>query len=368
VTDLPLFEPTRLTVARQRNRMTKAKLAEGIGVSLRMISLYESGRKSPSHETLARIATVLGFPVEFFGREAPDLFSAEAASFRSLAKRTGRERDAALAAGVLADDLSSWIASQYGLPVPKVPDLRGIDPETAASLLRREWGLEGKPIANTIRRLEYLGVRVFSLSESGTAIDAFSLWRDDIPFVFLNTQKTTEHSRHDAMHELGHLVLHKHGAPQGQRAEREADAFASAILLPKEHIISESVEYPTLDDLIPKKRRWKVSLASYVYRLHRLNKITDWHYHLLFKEMTQRGYRVGEPDGLPREGSQVLEKVFAHLRKKGISKRNVADKLCIPFAELEKLIFGLVVSAVRGGNSDTPQFSQVVDRKLAIVQ
>lgn len=349
--------------------MTKAKLAKEVGVSLRMVSLYESGAKSPSHDTLARISTALSYPVEFFGRDAIDLFGVDAASFRSQAKRTGRERDAALAAGALACDLSMWINKRFALPSPKLPDLRGIDPETAASLMRKQWGLEQRPIANAIHRLESLGVRVFSLSEYGTAIDGFSLWRNEIPFVFLNTQKTAEHGRHDALHELGHLVLHKHGAPQGQQAEREADAFASAMLLPRESVLSEATQYPTLDTLIPLKRRWKVSLASYVYRLRRLSMISDWHYHLLFVEMTQRGYRTSEPDGLPREGSQILEKVFGHLRKTGFSRSRVAQELSIPLSEIEKLVFGLVVSAVRGGGSDTPQpADKSIERKLAVVR
>jgi IrrE N-terminal-like domain len=51
------------------------------------------------------------------------------------------------------------------------------------------------------------------------------------PFVFLNTLKSGEHSRFDAA-ELGHLVLHRHAAPNGQEAEQDANAFASALLMP----------------------------------------------------------------------------------------------------------------------------------------
>jgi len=52
---------------------------------------------------------------------------------------------------------------------------------------------------------------VCSLAEQCREVDAFSLWRHGSPFVFLNTQKTPEHSRFDVAHELGHLVLHRHG-------------------------------------------------------------------------------------------------------------------------------------------------------------
>ncbi|RBI65406.1 hypothetical protein DQ400_18155 [Vreelandella sulfidaeris] len=52
-------------------------------------------------------------------------------------------------------------------------------------------------------------------------------------FVFLNIQKSSEHSRFDAAHELGHLTLHKHAGAHGKEAEREANAFASSLCLEK---------------------------------------------------------------------------------------------------------------------------------------
>ncbi len=364
--DLPKFEASRLTVARLRKRMTKATLAHEAGISLRMLVLYEQGDRSPTSETLAKIAKVLDYPVEFFAREPLDLPSVNAASFRSQAKRTGRERDAALAAGALAHDLSLWIGSRFALPKPDLPDLRGVDPEAAAKLLRTQWGIGDRPIANAIHRLESLGVRVFSLAEPGGTIDAFSVWLNNVPFVFLNTQTSAERGRHDAMHELGHLVLHRHAAPQGHEAEREADAFAAAILMPKDAMIMSASKYPTLDAMIAAKKRWRVSLASYVYRLNRLKMLSDWHYHTLFVELTQRGYRSAEIDGVPREASQVLEKVFGYLRKKGISKRQVAAELAVPMAELEKLVFGLVISAIKGGGGSSPTPVADADRRLAI--
>ena len=70
-------------------------------------------------------------------------------------------------------------------------------------------------------------MRVFSLAENTKNVDAFSCWRNDEPYVFLNTFKSTERSRFDSAHELGHLVLHRHGgAKQGRSAEYEAHLFA----------------------------------------------------------------------------------------------------------------------------------------------
>src|SRR5260363_245495 len=82
-------------------------------------------------------------------------------------------------------------------------------------------------------------VRVFSLSLDTTDVDAFSLWRQRTPFIFLNTRKSAEHARFDAAHELGHLVLHRHGSPQGREAEKEADTFASAFLMPRATLLTQ---------------------------------------------------------------------------------------------------------------------------------
>lgn len=49
-----------------------------------------------------------------------------------------------------------------------------------------------------IHLLEKHGVKVFFLSENTADIDAFSFWKDNIPYIFLNTKKTGERSRFDA--------------------------------------------------------------------------------------------------------------------------------------------------------------------------
>ncbi|MEU8739183.1 ImmA/IrrE family metallo-endopeptidase [Streptomyces halstedii] len=52
-------------------------------------------------------------------------------------------------------------------------------------------------------------------------VDAFAVWREGVPFVFLNTQKSAERGRFDAAHEFGHLVMHgSEHACSGPEAER----------------------------------------------------------------------------------------------------------------------------------------------------
>jgi hypothetical protein len=42
-------------------------------------------------------------------------------------------------------------------------------------------------------------------------------------------------------------------------------------------------------------------------------------------EISKRGYRKAEPEGGPRETSQVLHKVFAALRAEGITQQVIAS-------------------------------------------
>jgi len=221
--------------------------------------------------------------------------------------------------------------------------------------LRQQWGLGELPIKNMIHLLEAKGVRVFSLSVDATEVDAFSMWRQDTPFVFLNTKKSAEHSRFDAAHELGHLILHRHGSPQGREAEHQANSFASAFLMPKASVLAYAPRLATLDHLIKLKKFWAVSVAALTYRLHSVGALSDWHYQSLYIELSGRGYRKSEPDEGPRETSQMLQKIFAALRDESISKGDIAGELCIPAEELDQLVFGLALTGLNGGRTGAPR-------------
>lgn len=359
-----MFDPTRLRVARKRRKLNKTAFAERIGVELRTVTGYERGEYEPSDETLARIARVLRFPRGFFNGEALHEPSPATASFRSMSRMSAANREAALASGALAFLLNDWLAARFTLPAPDVPDLREEEPEAAAMVLRQHWGLGERPIKNMVHLLEAKGIRVFSMAEDTVEVDAFSLWRDTTPFVFLNTLKSAERSRFDAAHELGHLVLHRHGGPprsaggehdsdepdaDSRMMEHEANRFASAFLMPRGSVLAHAPKLPSLSLLVQLKTHWLVSVSALAYRLHSLGVLTDWHYRSLCIEIAQKEYRTKEPNGAPRELSQILAKIFAALREDGVPKEDVAEALHIEVSELDKLVFGLMLVGLAGG-------------------
>jgi Zn-dependent peptidase ImmA (M78 family)/transcriptional regulator with XRE-family HTH domain len=349
-----MFTPSRLTLARNRRGLTKKRVAELIGVTTRSVSGFEAGEMLPAADTLQRLADTLEFPLAFFEGADLEELSAEAVSFRALSKMAAADRERALAAGALAFALADWIGGHFRLPDPQVPKLQpGLEPETAAQAVRVQWGLGEKPVPNLIHLLEMRGVRVFSVTQECRELDAYSLWRGEQPFVFLNTEKSGERSRFDAAHELGHLVLHwHHDPPQGRRAELEAHRFAAAFLMPPGSLLAVAPRHPTLDQLVKIKKPWRVSVAALAYRLHALKVLSDWQYRTLVLEIGKRDYMRSEPEPIERESSQVLNKVFTALRKEGLAKADIATQLQIHPRDLDAIVFGL---AMLPANSVAPR-------------
>jgi Zn-dependent peptidase ImmA (M78 family) len=253
------------------------------------------------------------------------------------------EREAALSAGALAYLLADWVAARFNLPQSDLIDAsQERDAAKAARWLRQHWALGEQPISNMVKLLEAKGVRVFSLAENTRNVDAFSCWRGSAPYVFLNTWKTAEHSRFDAAHELGHLVLHKHGGPQqGRSAELEAHLFAASFLMPEADVRAKLPRAPSLDQIVQAKRRWGVSVSALAYRLHKLGIVSNWLYRGMVIEIGRRGYRTAEPNGIVREESLLWKKVLSDLWHDRITKAHIAADLRLPPDEVENLVFGL---------------------------
>lgn len=349
------FNPTRLGLARRRRGMTKTRLAQLVGVDVRAISGYEKGEFAPETEKLQALAKSLRFPEAFFFGDDVEEIAPDIVSFRSMSKMTAAHQNAALGAGAIALMLNQWIEERFALPEADLPDLsQEANPEAAADSLRRQWGLGELPIKNTIHLLESKGIRVFSLALDTTQVDAFSMWHGSTPFVFLNTMKSCERSRFDAAHELGHLVLHRHAGARGPDVEREANAFASALLMPRGSVLANGPHMATVDLLIRRKALWTVSVKALAYRLRDVGLITEWHYRTLSIEIAQRGYNTREPAEAPREVSQILGKVLAALREDGIGKSDIARALNVHIDEFDQLVFGLTMTDLQGQGQGSP--------------
>lgn len=332
-------------MARFRRKLSGKGLAEAAGLTPITVSKAENGHQ-PDDATVQKLASALSYPVDFFFMEAPETLETKAVSFRSLKKMSAAERNASLAAGSIGIAFYDWMERRFNLPPTDLIDLskERDRPEVAARLLRQHWGLGDRPIGSLLKLYESKGIRVLSLSENTPNVDAYSFWHAERPYMFLNQRKTAERSNFDSAHELGHLVLHFHAARESAQivdAEKQADQFASAFLMPEADIKSRVARALSASQIIKAKTRWKVSAMALATRLHGLGMLSDWNYRSIIIELGERGYRRGEPVGVERETSTVLGKVLAALWKNGVTRSEIAKELNLPWEEVETLIFDL---------------------------
>ena len=310
---MPEFSATRLTLARERRGLTRKYLAESIGVSSQIITAYEDGTRHPAEDKIPHIASILEFPTTFFLCEEVELTPASAVSFRSRHALKASQRDKALrTSDIAAQVISPVLRKRFRFPAVEVPDLSAEGPEGAARILRDIWKLGLGPIHNMVHLLESKGTEIYWLHEPSPCLDAFCFWRNDFPYIMLNSSVMAgDRCRFNLAHELGHLVLHRHEQKMDcANLEEQADQFASAFLLPFDAFRYESPRYPVINEYLPLKTRWGVSIQAMIRRGRDMGVFNDWYYEKAFKHLSSMGWRLDEPVRLPRESSLLHKLVF----------------------------------------------------------
>lgn len=336
-----MFNPNRFNIARKRRKFSKKELAEKLNLSLQTLSEWETGNVTPKFENIKQLSEILNFSVDFFsGKDLPEI-PLDAISFRALSKMAAPVRDAAVISCELAIYLNQWFEERFELP--KYNKIFNINdtPENIANYVRKVWNITEDCIPDTIYLLEKHGIRVYSIEEHSHDVDALSTIHNGQPFVFLNNQKSAEHSRFDAMHELGHIIMH-HGIKEKTRShEVEANAFAAAMLMPKNSIIQHRYNKAILENYIQLKSIWKVSLTALIHRFAELDLISNWTYRVLMIEARKRGYDKQEPKTIRKETSYILKKLMNILSEDNITIKNIADDLNLSVNDINKLMFDI---------------------------
>ncbi|MFR9750993.1 ImmA/IrrE family metallo-endopeptidase [Nocardia sp. 004] len=357
-------EPSRVTLARHRAGLTKTALAAAMAVSARTINDYE--RKGPPASAVEALAAVLGCTPEFFALPPVEHLSEDQVFFRARRRASSGQRHAAIAAGQIGIELYEWIDRYFHLPEVSLPEVDNTDPVDTAASVRALWGLGTRPLPNLIQLAESKGIRVLSLPRGTDLVDAFSVWCNGKPYVFLSISKTPERSRFDLAHEIGHLVLHP-GLPEGGNAiEREADRFASALLMPPSVLHSSVPREPSAADIVEYKKYFRVSAMALNYALREAGRLTEWGHRQNCVRLSELGYRSGEPAGMPQhETSRVFGTIFRS-REGRARVAEVAAELGLPVAELHAMTFGTALHTVMANRGEGAKESTRVDTRPSL--
>jgi Zn-dependent peptidase ImmA (M78 family) len=134
------------------------------------------------------------------------------------------------------------------------------DIERIAALVRAHWLLPAGPLGNLTAALEVAGCIVVHSDMQGSAISGVTVSVAGIPpLILLNKDQPADRMRFTLAHELGHMVLHRFPGPN---MEREANEFASALLMPARDIRGGLSGRLDLRRLAALKADWRVSMQG----------------------------------------------------------------------------------------------------------
>lgn len=316
----PLFTRTRLSFLRNLEGMSKSDLARRIGVSPAAVTQWESGVKTPSPESIARVAQALNVPADFFtpGELAepatPETMHYSTKSAKILSEHAQK---GALAYVTAAQYVDSMLATYVDFPARNLPDIpadpevqESAIPELAAELVRQDWAVPAnEPIRHLIRSAENNGVRVIWAPERASACAPYSVDTGAFPLVVLNTWSQDYYQqRVDLATQLGHLVMHADAEPQRKPYWDQATSFAEHLLLPAEAFEREFPKRFTQDGwmrLFEMKEKWGVPVQWMLSCAHHRGILKTRRYHERLQELKAYGWKTIEPGniGTPEDSS-----------------------------------------------------------------
>lgn len=324
-----------LLLARKRRRKTQKDLAEEAGVAQAAISRIENGTKDAlSIEEVQAIARNLGFPVSFFYEQEPlyrKPMSIHGAAFRKKASVSVKDQDAIIALAnhyvlhlrhlLEAVDLEPhYKLLQFEIVSEKSSVSENADavssPEEAAEKVRASWQLGNGPLIGLVNYIEATGVIVIEGDFGEADIDGVTLRPAGMkPVILLNQSRSADRKRFSLAHEYGHVIMH---AFPYEAMEQEANRFASELLMPKAGILPDLKRGVTIPQLGRLKEKWRVSMASLIYRAKTLGAITDYQASSLYRQMNFHGIRKSEPFEFPHEPPQLpTQLIDIHLSELG---------------------------------------------------
>lgn len=351
------FVPERLVEARRARGMTATELADKINRTPVSVSNYENGRQTPRLDVLASLAEALAFPRAYFLRPASSDEQGEV-FWRARLSAPKYRREQAGVRLVWFREILAYLERYFdfpelNLPAIEVPeDPRKLSFEACDAIadeIRRQWGVSPGPFPNVIETLEGNGIFVSRISVNAEKLDAFSQWDRDrnTPLVVLGRDKASAvRQRFDALHELAHMVVHRHvdrkllkNRDIYQLTERQADRIASSILLPEKEFLSELPSI-TLDGFLSIKERWGVSVGAMMVRAGTLDLVPDEFLKRMWMNYARRGWRKSEPldPKIPKERPNLIRMSIEMLVEEGVqTASDIRRELPFPISDLEEL-------------------------------
>jgi Zn-dependent peptidase ImmA (M78 family)/DNA-binding XRE family transcriptional regulator len=306
---------SRIELARKIQGYTQKQLAYKVGVNQSAINHYEQGKITPPDNVLNRIAVETGFTTDFFNLTPLCELPKGSLAFRAARSVTAKEIDKAYYNAKLVYEQYMTLAGSFALPNVKLPVLKE-KPEKAAEITRVALELAPDlPIRNLTNALERNGVIVLSLPVFLNKLDAFSLWvelQGERPLVAESFGKPGDRLRFSLAHEVGHLVMHHPPKSTIKLMEKEANDFATFLLMPRNVAKNEFTLPVSLFSLGELKVKWGISIQALIFVARKYDIITERQATYLFSQISSKGWKTKEPQNLEvkTERPQLFRKMI----------------------------------------------------------
>ena len=332
-----------IKVARQARGMSQVQLAKAAGVTQAAISKCEAGLTQPGPELIESLAKALTFPTSLFYETDPVFGVPVSINYRKSAsvgaKATDKmEAEINLRLMHLRRLLSSMdYQPELLLPRFDIDDYNG-DAARVAQMVRRHWGVPSGPLHDLTALVERAGCIVLSCEFESIGVYGLTLQPPGLPTcIFLNKAMPGDRQRFTLAHELAHAIMHRMPSPD---MEREADVFASELLMPAQDIRGDLMHGVNLPRLAALKPIWKVSMGALLMRAKALACITDMQSTYLWRQMSAAGYRTKEPpevDFAPEQATAFNDILRAHADELGYTMADFEAMLHMHADELNKM-------------------------------
>lgn len=326
-----------LEALRLARGLTQVELARLAGTSQGKISKVERFGESADQDWWLKITAALNVPAEIIA--VPPTLPADVRIFHRKRKSTPKKSIAKLEATIeLLHSSISRLFKTAEVSLSKM-SLEGgfVTPQEVASDMRQSLGISKGPIADLFEVIEMMGVYVLRWPLEEWKIDGLSSWPPGgQPLMLISNHISPERQRFTAAHELGHLVMHNREATPWE--EREADAFASSFLMPKEAVKEDWPQSPDLVTLMTIKKKWGVSLSALIRTGYDANLLCDEDYKYLNIKMSMLGFQKSEPESMTQESpTQILKRIEA-LLSEGRSIEDLSRRTHMNSEEFEHLL------------------------------
>ena len=334
--DKQIFYGERLKEALDIRAKKMTELADETGISKQSLSLYANNNNTPPYDNVVKIAEALKFPCDFFMNQNTCKVLTGNTYFRSQSAATKRNRKAQKIKLEYVAKLYEILLNYINFPELNLPDTsdlclpdNGLDVdsdeavkciENLADEVREYWKLGKGPIDNLQYTLEANGIIVTGFRDVDAHIDAFSqqvtvAGRTFYVIALAIGSKPIERLRFDMAHELGHILMHVWGEnnddisrDEFNAREKQANMFASALLLPQETFSKSVSAYPSDVEFYKfLKKKWKVSIQAMMYRTRQLGIISANQFQYMMRIVSKNGWRTKEPGDVP---GQLKDTIF----------------------------------------------------------